>query len=398
MRRWASLAAVLGVLMSAATVRAQDADALRERLQTLQKFAQLGREAGQLLEAKKYEEAIAKCLEQAKVLPDQPTPYYNIACAHARLGQTEEAFKYLSTCVEKGFNDPAHMRVDPDLEGLHDDKRFDALVAKVRENEKKVGGAAYDKGVEIEGVKTVEDFPEGGLRYRLRMSPDATREKPNRLIVWLHPSGGSMNNVVEKLASRFIARNFALLVPTQKNWRAWTPADANRLVKRTLPAVAKIEGIDAEKPVLLGYSAGGQIAIGLWRAEPAKFGGLVLDAAYPIAITGPRRITILGPSKDEARKQVPVFVFVGENDRTGVIWKRVGPVWQKLGVPLRVDFVPDKGHAWLLGNFQLAALDGWLSDVAAGKIPESPPIEGAAPPDDNPTPDDDTKPEPPEFK
>ena len=48
----------------------------------------------------------------------------------------------------------------------------------------------YRPGKEIAGVKTGEDFPEGGLRYRLRMDPEATAEKPNKLIVWLHPSGG----------------------------------------------------------------------------------------------------------------------------------------------------------------------------------------------------------------
>jgi hypothetical protein len=53
-------------------------------------------------------------------------------------------------------------------------------------------------------------------------------------------------------------------------------------------------------------------------------------------------------------------------------------------VPLRVDYVPGKGHTWLFGNFQLAALDAWLSDGAAGKLPsgpdETPAPEKPAPP------------------
>ena len=221
MRRWITLVVILAVLVSAAPVRAQDDDARRQRLETLKKYVELEREMSALLKEEKYEEAIAKCLAQTKLLPQLSTPHYNIACAYARLGQTEEALKSLTTCVEKGFKNPAHMRSDEDLESLHADKRFDALVAKARENEKKAGGATYQKGAEIDGVKTVEDFPEGGLRYRLRMNPDATEAKPNRLIVWLHPAGGSMNDVVERLAPRLIERNFALMVLTQKNWSGW---------------------------------------------------------------------------------------------------------------------------------------------------------------------------------
>ena len=62
---------------------------------------------------------------------------------------------------------------------------------------------------------------------------------------------------------------------------------------------------------------------------------------------------------------------------------------------VRVDYVPVKGHAWLFGSFQLAALDAWLSDIAAGKMPELPPIpEVQAPEPEDPN----AKREPPEFK
>ena len=400
MRRmlWLVVLAVT-VLAGTSWVRAQDAPDRTQQIEAIRKYLELQQEIVKLIGEKKFEDVIAKCREQVDLMPKASEPDYNIACAYAQLGQTEEAFKSLETSVSKGFDNPAHMRADTDLEGLHKDKRFDDLLSRVRENEKKAGGAPYDAGAPIEGVKTLEDFPEGGLRYRLRMSPAATKEKPNRLIVWLHPAGGSMNGVVEQLAPRFIDRNFALVVFTQKNWRAWTPGDAARFVNRTLPALDKVEGLSVEKPVLLGYSAGGQLAVQLYMRDPGKYGGLVLDAAYPVIMTGARQMRVLGPPRDEARKDVPVFVLVGEQDGGSRVWRAVGPAWQKLGVPLRVDFVADKGHTWLFGGFQLAALDGWLSDVAAGKTPECPKMEPLQQPGTEPLPENDEGiPEPPEIK
>jgi len=374
----------------------------QDRQEALRDFVRLSQEVQQCFGDKKYEDAAGKCREMSKLLPDEPIPYYNLACAQTRLGKPDEAFESLKLAVDKGFGDPAHMRQDEDLAALRNDKRFEELCQKARENEIKAGGAEYDKGAEIPGVKTVEDFPEGGLKFRLRMSPDASKEKPNRLIVWLHPSGGSMNGPIEQLAPRFIAKGFALLVLTQKTWLGWTNADMTRLVEKTLPAVGKIEGIDARKPLLLGYSAGGQVAMELWLKNPGAFGGLILDAAYPIRQTAPGRADVIKPPEDEAAKQVPFLVLVGQKDGGARLWHQVEPVWRKAGVPVRVDYVPGKGHGWLFGGFQLASLDAWLSDIAAGKMPAlpeiKPPPEETPPKGVEPPEDPNAKPEPPEFK
>jgi len=244
-------------------------DQQQELREKAQKFMALGQEIGALFTQKKYDEILPKCDEQIALLPEQPEPYYNKACALARLGRTDAAFEQLNLSVEKGFAGAAHMQNDEDLESLRKDKRFEDAVAKARENEEKLDGAP-EPGQAIVGVKTLEDAPDGGLRYRLRMSPTATKEKPNRLIVWLHPSGGSMNRVVEALAPRFIEKGFALVVMTQKNWAGWNDRDATRLLKVTLPALQKVEGLDSRKPILMGFSAGGQLALMLWQQDPSQ--------------------------------------------------------------------------------------------------------------------------------
>ena len=391
MKIWKIQLAVLSVLaLASSPLGAQEVEKPGPSVETIREYQQLAREVQELFREKKYEGVLQKCRRMTELIPDEPIPYYNLACAQALLGKTEEAFKSLGTSVERGFDEPTHMKKDEDLAGLRADKRFAELVEKARENEKK-GAGRYEPGIEIPDVKTVEDFPEGGLRFRLRMSGDATKDKPNRLIVWLHPAGHSMNRIVETLAPRFLNKNFALLVFTQKNFRYWRAADAKRLMERTLPALAKIEGIDAKKPILFGYSAGGQQALYLWKSHPDKFGGLILDAAYPVRRTGPRSFAPIKLPEHEAAKRVPLFALVGEKDGGARFWRQLEPVWQRAGIPLTVHYVPDKGHTWLFGKFQLAALDAWLSDVAAGKIPR-PPI---AEPEDN---DPNAKPEPPEFR
>ena len=200
-----------------------------------------------------------------------PTPRYNLACALARLGKQSDALDALAQAVEKGFADAAHIRSDPDLASLRQDPRFESLAMKAAKAEEEAWKALpYDKGRDIPGVKTVEGNPDGGLRYRIRMSPEATKNKPHRLIIWLHPSGGSMNSTVEALAPRLVKQGWALLVFTQKHFMGWREDDARRLLRHTLPDVAQIEGLDAERPVLLGYSAGGQMALILVVRRPRR--------------------------------------------------------------------------------------------------------------------------------
>ncbi len=130
-----------------------------------------------------------------------------------------------------------------------------------------------------------------------------------------------MNSTVEQLAPRLAKRGWALLTFTQKQFMAWTSGEAARLMKHTLPDAARIEGLDVRRPVLLGYSAGGQMAIALWKQRPNAFGGIVLDAAYPLAGTDAEgRPVALTVPEDESIKDVPLLVFVG-----------------------------GKGHAWLVG-------------------------------------------------
>jgi non-specific serine/threonine protein kinase/serine/threonine-protein kinase len=52
---------------------------------------------------------------------------YNLACAHANIGNIDAALRYLSDAIERGWNYPFGPARDPSLLRLHGDPRFEAL-------------------------------------------------------------------------------------------------------------------------------------------------------------------------------------------------------------------------------------------------------------------------------
>jgi predicted esterase len=211
------------------------------------------------------------------------------------------------------------------------------------------------------GVKTIERRPEGGLPYYIRMSPKASKEKPSRLIVWLHPSGHAANHALESMITQVFRNGYALLLPSEKAWAYWSDEDAHRLFSKSLPDAGTIEGIDAQKPILVGFSAGGQLALRTWRTKPNSLAGLLIDAAYPVEMHQDG-LAVFGPPKSPAIKTGPIYVMAGEDDGGGPdIWRRVEADWRKAGVPLTVHIVPHKGHQWLIDG---ALLETYLKTVA----------------------------------
>lgn len=336
-------------------------------------FLRLREQVRVLFGQKKYAEGAEVCRQMIALVPQAAESHYNLACALVHLEKKDEALAALAKAADAGFADAALMEKDEDLASLRSEPRYRELLAKVKANDE----AQVEKGQEIPGVKTVEGAPEGGLRYRLRLSPAATKAKPDRLIVWMHPAGGSMNANVEPLSPRFIQRGFALVVLTKKDFRFWSADDAARLAK-TLDAVARIDGISDDRPVLMGFSAGGQMALELWSANPAGLGGLVLDAAYPVRMVGGKAVAMALPANEAARK-VPMFVLVGTKDGGSQIWKQVEQPYRQAGVPLSILYLDGRGHEWLFGANELEALEKWLGELAAAPPAQPAPAVGWRP-------------------
>ena len=378
--RIAAVAVLLAVALSSAleagppTSRPTASD-----LRAIRRYHELHAETVKHFAAKDHASAAAACREGMKLAPTDSTFPYNLACALARMGKPDAALEALGKSIANGHASPDHMVGDADLATLRGTERFKELLAAARVNAAKRRGR-YEPGTEIKGVRTVEGNPKDGLRWRLHLAPWATKDNPDRLIVWMHPAGGSMNPRAEKLAKGFVDRGWALLVFSQKDFRMWTGADARKL-DVSLKEVAKVTGLDARRPVLMGYSAGGQMSLQLYAADPDRFGGYVLDAAYPIRRTA-TGVALTDPPKDDGVSKAPIFVVVGTRDGGAKAWRKATDPWRAAGVPLVVHYVPDKGHTWLFDAERLKLLHDWLAAVRKGELP------GKASPTTQPVDDD----------
>lgn len=64
------------------------------------------------------------------LLPDDSLARYNLACSLARAGRPDEAIDSLSRAILLGYDDLAHIDVDPDLDSLRDFPEFRALLGR----------------------------------------------------------------------------------------------------------------------------------------------------------------------------------------------------------------------------------------------------------------------------
>lgn len=73
--------------------------------------------------------AFAKALDYAY---RRPATMYNLACAHARLKEKDEAFAWLDKAIDAGGATASHIEADDDLWNLRHDDRFDKAVEKAK--------------------------------------------------------------------------------------------------------------------------------------------------------------------------------------------------------------------------------------------------------------------------
>ncbi|MFW5858828.1 MAG: TPR end-of-group domain-containing protein [Planctomycetota bacterium] len=287
--------------------------------------------------------------------PTHATAHYNLACAHALQGQSEQALASLRQAVTHGYRDLTHLRRDPDLQSLHQLESFTALCEDLVEANK----PRYEPGAAIPGIRSVEGDPDDGLRYRLRIDAAAKAEQPHRLIIWLHPSGASANKPVEALAPKLAAQGYALLVFTRKQWRGWTAAEGEAALASLAHLAAAEPAVDVERPILMGFSAGGQQALKLWREQPDRFGGLLLNAAYPIVIEG-GGYSLIQPPADAT---TPILVLSGSEDNGTALWRSHLADWNAQGLRVHLHEVPDKGHTFLFAGPAMDTVTEWLAGL-----------------------------------
>jgi len=280
---------------------------------------------------------------------------YNRICALCNEGDAKNALISLNSLVKAGFYDFALAEAEPALKVLRKDKRFKAMIKTMKRNFKK----GYEPGPPLKGFKTLQEAPAGGLAYRISISPHADEFEPSKLVIWLHPTGASLNSIVEPMAPFFTSRGLALCVFPRKDFNGWTSFDRIRLQK-TLEHLKKYKQLKTERPIYWGYSAGGQLALQLWKDNPDSIGGMLLFGTWPVIFNPNGTAYVLNPPQSESPIKAPIYVLIGEKEKGTDLWFKVEQPYTTDGIPLTIRKIKNQGHVWLMNKFEKKRIGKWL--------------------------------------
>jgi hypothetical protein len=306
-----------------------------------------------------YVHAEQACRQRLASDPGNGDMAYDLACALAREGERAAAIDALTQAAEHGFTDSDHALADDDLASLRSERGFQSAVATMRAHPA-YAEVPCEPLHELPTARVVERTPSAGMRYRLYISTAAGALDPARLLVWLHPSGGSDDDrVLATLAPDLVAHGWALMIFPQKCYDGWDQEGLNRMQGCVADAY-RDPAIDRRHAVPLTFSAGGQLALEIWFQQPEYWSALVLDAAYPIDYRSgqPRPL-----SPQQIATKLPVLALVGASDPNGAAWEQDAVQWSSLGVPTTLIRVPDAGHQFLYTGAAWTRTLAWLDDL-----------------------------------
>lgn len=76
------------------------------------------------------EKAALKLVAAIQAGDQEQGTFYNAACFFALAGKTDEAFRYLEQAIRRGWSNVQHLKQDSDLNILHNDPRWQTMIAK----------------------------------------------------------------------------------------------------------------------------------------------------------------------------------------------------------------------------------------------------------------------------
>ena len=83
-----------------------------------------------LTELGRLEDGLAVDERLVRLLPDDPTVHYNLACSLALLGKSDRALDALERSFSLGYREVEHMQADEHLASLRTHPRYLALIAR----------------------------------------------------------------------------------------------------------------------------------------------------------------------------------------------------------------------------------------------------------------------------
>jgi len=86
-----------------------------------------------LLNEKQYKDASFTFHAQGILQPQNPIPFYNVACAEALQGNLDEAILNLNASIEKGYRNLDHLLNDEDFAGIRHTDKFVIACSKLKD-------------------------------------------------------------------------------------------------------------------------------------------------------------------------------------------------------------------------------------------------------------------------
>ena len=77
-----------------------------------------------------HEKGLSADLKLTKLRPEDPIVHYNLACSYSLLCRPKEALEALERSINLGYQDFCFLQKDKDLQNLHQEPGYQALVRK----------------------------------------------------------------------------------------------------------------------------------------------------------------------------------------------------------------------------------------------------------------------------
>jgi len=263
------------------------------------------------------------------MLPDRPSPQYNLACAYALGGDPSAAIAWLRRAAACGLADLAQLDRDRDLDAARGLPGFANVRAMVADNQRR--RLAQARAVAVETPIVV-------------LAPKKLDvEVAAPLIIVLHGYGDRPDSYPGLWGGTASGAGAVLAIPrgglrVGNGW-GWSSVDeAEAVVHEALRQASGRYRIDGTRIVLTGFSQGGFMALAVGLRRPELFAGVI-----PMA--GPYIPEVDAPPA--VRGRAPRFYFMaGTLDSAFTDMRRAADDFEAAGYPTRMRILPGVGHAF----------------------------------------------------
>lgn len=255
---------------------------------------------------------------------------YNVACAHAKLGQIDQGVEWLLAAGRHGFAGATLVSTDPDLQPLRAHAGYALAVDAIKANRQRQFDAFTAH------AKTIDPLT--------ILPPGYNKATPAPLIVALHGSGGTGKQMGEAWRAVAAKAGAILVCPDALRPQGagfhWQFVDEARwLALHTIEWAKAHHAVDPQRVVLTGFSQGANVSLNVLATAPEGLRGVIIVcghyephvAPFPkVAPPSPPRVALLIGAKDEA----------ADSNR------QASADLKALGVLTKLEIYPNAGHSF----------------------------------------------------